>query len=92
MGYLLYVGIWIVLLRLGWKHRRSTDPLTLALAFTLIGYTVGLMAWSFVDHVMNYAHMGGAFLFAVAALLLVRRRELEANNKASDNVRIPPAA
>ena len=75
LGFALYLLMWLSMFGLGYKHRKSEDDLLKIIGLSLCGYTVALFAWSFVEHVFDYGHMSGAYMFILAALIVKRRME-----------------
>jgi len=75
LGFALYLLMWLSMLRLGYRYRNSDDEILKILGLSLIGYTVALFAWSFVEHVFDYAHMSGVYMFMLAALIVKRLME-----------------
>jgi len=75
IGFVLYLFMWISIFSLGWKFRHSDDKILRILCLALCGYTVALFSWSFVEHVFDYSHMSGAYMFILAALVVKRVME-----------------
>lgn len=75
IGFALYLFMWISMFWLGWKFRNSDDNVLNVLCLSLCGYTVALFSWSFVEHVFDYSHTSGAYLFILAALVVKRLME-----------------
>lgn len=76
LGFLLYLGMWFFIFKLGQKRSKERDPLLRVLGMSTASYAVGLFAWSFVDHVFDYTHVTGAYLMILAALTVKRAQEI----------------
>jgi O-antigen ligase len=93
LGFALYLLMWLSMFGLGYKYRKSEDDLLKISGLSLCGYTVALFAWSFVEHVFDFAHMSGVYLFIMAAVIVKRRLEKhEKRHTGTDDVLAVPVS
>ena len=84
LGFTLYLIMWISLFHLIWKFRDTNDNYIRFISISAGSYTAALFVWSFVDHVLNYAHMNFCYLFTLIALLIKQSNENMQGKKECD--------